>query len=102
MGKAKNSKILFKKQANYIIATNLKFGIIFFKFGILTSNYITLLPFYAKLCYESFQNFGIMLLNTDIWFETSFILNLYIITGNRHLLWPGDIAKLFNFGNDTA
>ena len=64
MRKAKNFKILFEKQASYIIATELKFGIFFAKFRKLASNYIVKLPIFARIHYESFQNFGIMLLLT--------------------------------------
>ena len=62
---AKNCKIPVQKRPNYIIKSNLKFGIIFLKSWTLVSNYIAKLSTKVNPYYESIENFGITLLDIE-------------------------------------
>ena len=60
--KAKNYKIPVQKRPNYIIKSNVKFGIIFLKSWTLVSNYIAKLSTKVNPHYENIENLGITLI----------------------------------------
>ena len=81
MRKAKNCKIPVQKRPNYIIKSNLEFGIIFLKSWTLVSNYIAKLSTKVNPYYESIENFGITLL---------FIIQKYTYWKFWVICWPSE------------
>ena len=60
--KAKNCKIPVQKRPNYIIKSNVKFGIIFLKSWTLVSKYVEKLSTKVNPHYEKIENLGITLM----------------------------------------